>query len=414
MATTRKRNGRWSILFRDRHGRYVERATKALTLTEAKRLASEAERRERRIELGIEEAGDVRMSFQQLAEKYAKDVVPNHADPVSTLGQINKHLVPALGKKWLTQVMPGDIQALLTSKRETLSPATREKLRIRLGAMFEYARKQLRAFRGENPAKLVARVKIAEERPRYLELEWVGRILGAADEPTLLATAFMTGLRKGELCGLRAEDVQLVRRTLWVRRSYDGATKGRRERAVPIPEALVPFLEMALADAERVGSPWLFSDAEGLMRTEHWDAARAFRTALKKAKLVSGYRHICRRKGCEFEETRKDDAVSQCPTCSFTLWVEPVPMDFTLKHARSTWGTWAYQSTGDIRFVQNVLGHQDVSITTKHYAHALEAHRLQQANRLPWVSAKDLPTSKIQDQQPLTSTNKDASGKDPK
>jgi integrase len=64
----------------------------------------------------------------------------------------------------------------------------------------------------------------------------------------LFAAALYTGLRKGELCGLLKTDVDLPNRTLTVARSYDRhTTKGGHVDAIPIAEALVPYLENAIA-----------------------------------------------------------------------------------------------------------------------------------------------------------------------
>jgi integrase len=48
------------------------------------------------------------------------------------------------------------------------------------------------------------------------------------------ATAIYSGLRKGELIGLRKSDVDLTSRLLVVRSSYDRTTKGAHEEAIPI------------------------------------------------------------------------------------------------------------------------------------------------------------------------------------
>jgi len=81
----------------------------------------------------------------------------------------------------------------------------------------------------------------------------------------VFAASIMTGLRKGELCGLRKDDVDLLRRLLYVRRCYDRPfPNSKKQRVVRIPEELVPFLEHAVATFR--GS-WLFPDADGAVRT---------------------------------------------------------------------------------------------------------------------------------------------------
>lgn len=392
MAWVRKRGGSWELHWRTAAGGWASESSTAIrTKSEAQRIAREREHEEEMARLGSA-AAHVKTRFSTLAEKYLAAVVPTHSDPNTARGHIRNHLLPAFGDKLIHQITPHDIQALLTSKQGKLSPRTREHLRMRLQTMFEYARKQLRVFKGDNPAKLVPKVKTDRTRPKYLPLEYVPRVIAAADEPELLAWAFYLGQRKGEICGQLVEDVDLPGRTVRVWRSYGKSTKGNRERLLPIPEALVPWVERALANAGALNSKWLFPAADGGMRTRDWKAARAFRVALKNAGLIAGWRHTCRRKGCRFgSELRQDDAVSRCPLCGMVLWPEKEALPFTLKHARSTWGTYAYRATGDIRFVQAGLGHQDVSVTMAHYAHHMEEHRREQANRLPYAIGSDLP-----------------------
>src|ERR1700704_3510484 len=69
-----------------------------------------------------------------------------------------------------------------------------------------------------------------------------GSILASAD-----ATAVYTGLRKGELIGLRKKDVDLKRRLLTVERSYErDTTKGGHSDVIPIAAELEPYLRAAL------------------------------------------------------------------------------------------------------------------------------------------------------------------------
>ena len=42
---------------------------------------------------------------------------------------------------------------------------------------------------------------------------------------------------------------------------------------------------------------------------------------------------------------------------------------------RSTYGTALYDETSDIRLVADVLGHEDVSTTARHYASMKDRHR---------------------------------------
>ena len=58
----------------------------------------------------------------------------------------------------------------------------------------------------------------------------------------LYATAVYTGMRAGELAGLRWSDIDLARRLITVQRSFDGPTKADDLRYVPILDPLLPLL----------------------------------------------------------------------------------------------------------------------------------------------------------------------------
>ncbi|HEY4884043.1 MAG TPA: hypothetical protein VII08_10405 [Myxococcales bacterium] len=72
----------------------------------------------------------------------------------------------------------------------------------------------------------------SERAPAFLEPHEVPRLLAelSREDQPVIATALYAGLRKGELFGLQKRDVDLKRRLLTVRRSYDNdTTKGARE-----------------------------------------------------------------------------------------------------------------------------------------------------------------------------------------
>ena len=66
--------------------------------------------------------------------------------------------------------------------------------------------------------------------------------------------------------------------------------------------------------------PWLFPHADGTMRDKTWQPEDILRRALKRAGIVTGYTHKCRRRGCGHEETHADAGQRRCPRCRFALW----------------------------------------------------------------------------------------------
>jgi integrase len=91
-----------------------------------------------------------------------------------------------------------------------------------------------------NPARdvRVPRMAQTEEVWDWLRADEVDRLIGhaslTAEQRRLFTVAVYTGLRKGELWGLRWKDVDLARAELVVVKSYAGATKGGRGRRVPL------------------------------------------------------------------------------------------------------------------------------------------------------------------------------------
>src|SRR5258705_1066908 len=160
-----------------------------------------------------------------------------------------------------------------------LAPASVNKLRAMVRTAFNRARRA-DLVHGQKPASDTKPRKVPKRAPAFLEPHEVPRLLAelSREDRTLVATALYAGLRKGELFGLAKRDVDLTRRLLTVRRSYDNETnKSAREEAVPIAAALVPYLEGAL-DASK--GALLFPRTDGEMRTEADKLGKRLRAAL--------------------------------------------------------------------------------------------------------------------------------------
>jgi len=94
------------------------------------------------------------------------------------------------------------------------------------------------------------------------------------------------------------------------------------------------------------------------------------RRALKRAGVVDGYRHICRRKGCGFVDTRPAASEARCPKCRMRLWVSPVPRKLRFYDLRHTHATLLRKAGVDLGAVQRTLGHSSPEITAGVYDHS--------------------------------------------
>jgi integrase len=152
--------------------------------------------------------------------------------------------------------------------------------------------------------------------------------MAALDEAwrPLFATALYTGMRKGELLGLRKTDVDLAESLIMVRRSWGrDTTKGGHADAIPVAADLAPFLKVAIAASP---SALVFPAADGSMMREQVRLHDVLRRVLGRAGIVQGYRHACRARvngegrrdpsgpRCTHAEMAADRAPRRCPaTC---------------------------------------------------------------------------------------------------
>jgi integrase len=415
MAFVRKRAGKWYVRFVDGSGEPVERVTLATSKTEAARIGLDLERRAERVRLGLD-TELVEMTLTDLWTRY-EPVARGMRGFKSAEGRWRLHIKPALGSRLLHTIRPGDIKQLLAEKQtkpqaspkrktaKPLSAQSAEHIRVLLSSLYTYATDDLKIFRGDNPAREVGKLKVPERPPKYLTEEQVELLLKCVPDRWrgLFAFAVFTGLRAGELRGLRVTDVDLARRLIivWFTAS-GGTTKSGKFRFVPIPEALVPYAKLELG---RARSSWLFSRKDGSPLTKDLPLPEMLRRALVKAGFVQGFDHLCvtrgKKKGCGLIERRADGARIRCPKCNAISWVKPVPLDVAFKDLRSTFGTHFAEHTGDLRLVQRALGHADLEVTEKRYAFARDRHFRNQAKDFSYSgsSARSLPSSEGESEQ---------------
>ncbi|MDD3485779.1 MAG: tyrosine-type recombinase/integrase [Atopobiaceae bacterium] len=211
-----------------------------------------------------------------------------------------------------------------------------------------------------NPCDGVGRPKKKQPDPNALSEDDVARLnselskMGLTPLAVGASIALMTGMREGEVCGLRWEDVDLTGRTLQVRKSVGRAngttylkepkSKASR-RKLPIGKTLLSVLESRRArmqaDCMAAGIPftgelYVIGYRDGRYLTPHtlgeyW------------ARFAAG------------NEDREPFVGSKHRVCTF----------HDLRH---TFATRSIASKVDVKTVSSFLGHQDTSITLNVYA----------------------------------------------
>lgn len=207
--------------------------------------------------------------------------------------------------------------------------------------------------------KLMLPVEQTKLAPPIERADDVGRVLEAIgelrpDRHALFATLIYTGMRKGEVCGLTWADVDLERRIISVRRSYDGPTKSGRHREVPLPSVLVDVLRHHRRDEPYQGE-LVFPNDRGELYTKNGKLEDVLHVALARL----GLRRI------------------------------------RLHDLRHVYGSHFVMAGGSIYDLQRNLGHHSVAFTAQVYGHLSQDHRVKEADRLTGLFDAPAPAKVI-------------------
>ena len=221
----------------------------------------------------------------------------------------------------------------------------------------------------------------------------------------LFAAALYTGMRKGELLGLRKEDVDLGARLITIRRSHDrDTTKGGHADAVPIAAELAPYLEVAMAASK---TELVFPGRDGRLLSRRVQLEQVLRRALRRANILTGYRHTCRRKGCGHVEQAPDGEIRWCPKYRMKLWPVGQVRPIRFHHIRHTTASLLMMAGADLPAVQRIMRHTDPRITTEFYGHLAPGYLCNAIDRLAFEGTPSDPTGPIPEfAAPLLQTRK--------
>ena len=256
-------------------------------------------------------------------EAYSRDVM-----------QYLEFLSSELGIEDVKEIIRDDIQtyiAFLHDQQLSSSSISRKISSIRLFHKFLY----LNDYVDENLLSYIVKPKEKKSLPTVLSVEQVDKLINSFDESdplqlrnkTMIELMYSTGLRVSELVNLKLNDLHFTTQTL----SCVG--KGNKERIVPMGERAVSLLRRYIDEVrpklnKRLEPQILFLSSKGtqLTRQAVW-------------KLLKEQLKIC--------------------------GLNPNISPHQLRH---TFASHLLENQVDIRYIQELLGHSDIS-TTQIYTH---------------------------------------------
>ena len=176
------------------------------------------------------------------------------------------HILPVLGDRPMGSIQPSEVQGLVKNLSVELAPSSVHNIYDVVARLFRAAVHD--RVRPESPCRNINLPRRSKEEVVPPTVKEVTKIMGAiADRyqavPLLLAGS---GLRIGELLGLRVSDVDFLRRSVRIERQRLqtgdlGPTKGRKARTVPLGQVVLDGLAVHLA--AHPSREWLFVTKAG-------------------------------------------------------------------------------------------------------------------------------------------------------
>lgn len=245
----------------------------------------------------------------------------------------NKHIKPYLGKKKLDLIKPSDIALWQNKVLESVSPRRLKNIRAVLSTIIQDAMRDELIMRNPLPLVKLPRADKVEIHP--FSTSEIFTILDTAKEQykNFYALGFFTGMRSGEMIGLRWEDIDFFRKEISVKRAIKMGVVSTPKtvnsvREIDIIDTLLPYLKNQYKLTGK-HKGYVFLNKE----LEHFYDIKRIRTT-------------------DWQKVLKECGLKYRP----------------IYHMRHTFATVMLENKEDILWVSNMLGHVDSTMTLSKYA----------------------------------------------
>lgn len=270
----------------------------------------------------------------QWLETYKKPDIDENTYLYTYKCTIYKHLIPYFGSAQLNSIKPVDIKNFYLTKNH-MSKSRLSKMHICLNGIFETAIDNDLCYK--NPAKKIKFTSLQQKKERKIYTDEEIAIVKAFFYNKLPEVVLLleTGLRRGELLGLKWEDIDMEQKILSVNRSiaekYGGGVtinppKWNSYRTIPLSDTAIQLLKN------------LKTERQGYLFPTHNNTPQSPNTWSQKLN-----RNM---KG-----------------------LPPSIPILTAHEIRHTYGTYLRRHGVDIYTIQKLLGHKNISVTSEIYVH---------------------------------------------
>ena len=235
--------------------------------------------------------------------------------------------VKSIEVKLVSDITTNDVSEAMLKLPNSLSNATINRYKSALSVVFNYACRRYNLT--SNPVQLISSLPEDNHRVRYLSTSERKRLLKACREVSwsklllLVLTAITTGARRGELLGLRWNDIDFERHTAYVQ-----TTKNGQPKVLPLTDDVI----------------------KELTKFRQQDSSLIFNSEIKPYKAF-----------CFNKQWKKALVLAEVD-------------NFRFHDLRHTTASYLAQSGASLLEIADVLGHKQISVT-KRYAHLCIDHK---------------------------------------
>lgn len=230
-------------------------------------------------------------TLAEMVDRYIKDVLPSKPKQIKDQGHQLGWWKDKLGSRLLSDVTTALIVECRDSLGETRSPATVVRYMAALSHAFTIAVNEWQWLE-DSPMRKVKKPKEARGRVRFLDDDERAKLLTACKESsnswlyTCVILALSSGMRQGELMGLKWSDVYLKDSYLILHE-----TKNNERRRVPLSGLALALLNEH-SKVRRLDSTLLFPSNKDPQK--HIDLRKPWETAIKQAGINDFHWHDLR------------------------------------------------------------------------------------------------------------------------